>query len=66
MIKIQNPLAEELTPKNTSDAEKKSFIKQIVIKLRTKVYHVRKLVITSELFVHLKKLLGLILDVGLT
>ena len=54
IMQFQIPLAKYLLSKNTRDPEKFSFNKKTVIKLRTKVCHVRKSVITSERLVYLK------------
>ena len=47
-----------LITNSTRDSEKISFNKEFLIKLGTKVYQVRKSVITSEPLVHLKKSAG--------
>ena len=55
ILQFQIPLTEYLFLENTRDPEKFSFNTRTVIKLRTKVCHVRKSVITSEPLVYLKK-----------
>ena len=52
-MQFQNPLAQKLNTNRPRDSEKESFNRTTVSELRTKVYHVRKSVITSEPLVHL-------------
>ena len=52
-MRFQNPLAQKLNTNRPRDSEKESFNRTTVSELRTKVYHVRKSVITSEPLVHL-------------
>ena len=58
-MQFQNPLAQKLNTNRPRDSEKKSFDRTTVSELRTKVYHVRKSVITSEPLVHLLRAMAI-------